>query len=404
MRFLIVIVMFICSNLFSQESREGSLFQLVKNIKAAMPLRDSNGFTKPTNSEQIKFAEIIGFITNKKYFAADSSARLLGYILYKWQDTENSEKLYYILMEPTADKNNGVNLGWGTYIFCESGDQDAIIEVPHPVWDSNTWQVGFRAFQLLNSQFFLLSGTHRYANGRYPAPADPAHNTENIFYTVHTQLADKAMHTIQVHGYSRSSSKYDGYPDVVISNGTAHPSEILNSFSAAINNEGYSVGIFNGIDYSQLGATTNTEGIWSNQNGLSFVHIEMEYFIRASKSEWENILGAFLRTFDTSTGIENEENRFHPQEFILKQNYPNPFNPSTKIEYQLPSRSFVNLTIYNILGIEVLSLVNEEQPSGTYSVEFNTINSGKSNLSSGVYLYKLSFGKNSISKKMMYLK
>ncbi|MCF6270342.1 MAG: T9SS type A sorting domain-containing protein [Melioribacteraceae bacterium] len=403
MRFLIVMILFISSNLFSQENKEGSLIQLVENIKTAMPARDSNGFVKPTSEEQNKFAEVISFIVNQQHSSADSAARLFSYILYDWKDTENNGKEYYVLMEPKANESGGVTRGWGTYIFNENGNNDVVIEVPHPRWDSNTWQVGFRAFQQLNSQYFLLSGTHRYANGRYPAPADPAHNTENIFYTVHTQLAPKANHAIQIHGFSRSNSKYDGYPDVVISNGTSNPSAILDSLKTEITTDGYSVGIFDGVNYSHLGARTNTEGFWSNMNNLSFIHIEMEYFIRASDSEWENILGALSRTFNTSTAIDDDVDLLYPQEFVLKQNYPNPFNPSTKIKYQLPSRGFVNLTVYNILGIKIASLVNKEQLPGLYSVEFNPSTDGKG-LSSGVYFYKLSFGRNSISKKMIYLK
>ncbi len=80
-------------------------------------------------------------------------------------------------------------------------------------------------------------------------------------------------------------------------------------------------------------------------------------------------------------------------------NYPNPFNPATKIEYSIPEAGFVNLTIYNILGEKITTLINREQNSGKYVADFNA-----SELPSGLYIYTLTTNKQSISKKMMLLK
>jgi hypothetical protein len=76
-----------------------------------------------------------------------------------------------------------------------------------------------------------------------------------------------------------------------------------------------------------------------------------------------------------------------PTVFNLKQNYPNPFNPATIIDYAVPSNEFVSLKVYDILGREVITLVNEQKNAGYYSISFNA-----SNLSSGVYFYKLTAG------------
>jgi hypothetical protein len=88
-----------------------------------------------------------------------------------------------------------------------------------------------------------------------------------------------------------------------------------------------------------------------------------------------------------------------PTEFSLSQNYPNPFNPRTTIKYSIPQRSFVSITVYNILGKEVSKLVNEEKLSGSYEVQFDG-----NRLSSGVYFYRLQAGKFSETKKLMLLK
>ena len=88
-----------------------------------------------------------------------------------------------------------------------------------------------------------------------------------------------------------------------------------------------------------------------------------------------------------------------PQEYHLGQNYPNPFNPSTNIEYSIPSESFVELKVYDVLGREVASLVNEQQPAGVYRADFKA-----DNLPSGIYFYKLQ-SKNFVeTKKMLLLK
>ena len=81
------------------------------------------------------------------------------------------------------------------------------------------------------------------------------------------------------------------------------------------------------------------------------------------------------------------------------QNYPNPFNPETKIRYQLPTASKVVIKIYNILGSEVMELVNEQKEAGIYEAEFNA-----SNLSSGTYIYKISADNFVQTKKMILLK
>ncbi len=88
-----------------------------------------------------------------------------------------------------------------------------------------------------------------------------------------------------------------------------------------------------------------------------------------------------------------------PKEFVLEQNYPNPFNPSTNINYSIPKSGYVDLKIYDMLGNEVATLVNEVEEAGTHHKVFQA-----SQFSSGVYLYKLSFNGLTLTKKMMIIK
>jgi len=88
-----------------------------------------------------------------------------------------------------------------------------------------------------------------------------------------------------------------------------------------------------------------------------------------------------------------------PKDYSLNQNYPNPFNPSTKIEYSIPEASFVQLKVYDILGNEVATLVNEEQSAGSYRADFSGVN-----LSSGMYIAKLQTGNYTKTIKMTLMK
>jgi hypothetical protein len=101
--------------------------------------------------------------------------------------------------------------------------------------------------------------------------------------------------------------------------------------------------------------------------------------------------------FDTTSSVT--ENHFNPGDFLLSQNYPNPFNPSTRIKFTISNSGFVNLKIYDILGKEVATLVNEEKPAGTYIVEWNA-----TGLPSGVYFYKLKTENLIETKKMILLR
>jgi hypothetical protein len=92
-----------------------------------------------------------------------------------------------------------------------------------------------------------------------------------------------------------------------------------------------------------------------------------------------------------------------PQEFALLQNYPNPFNPSTRIQYSLEKAGMVSLKVYNVLGVEVATLVNGRQEAGSYTVPFNT-NKGTLGLSSGVYFYRLQAGSFVSTKKLVLMK
>ncbi len=105
-----------------------------------------------------------------------------------------------------------------------------------------------------------------------------------------------------------------------------------------------------------------------------------------------------LPAVDASAGLAKVESSL-PSDFALNQNYPNPFNPTTTIEFSLPTPSDVSLKVYNVIGQEVASLVDGPMGAGSHTVQFDA-----SNLSSGVYFYRLTAGGVTQSKKMSLLK
>ncbi|MBP1653635.1 MAG: Por secretion system C-terminal sorting protein, partial [Bacteroidetes bacterium] len=117
---------------------------------------------------------------------------------------------------------------------------------------------------------------------------------------------------------------------------------------------------------------------------------------------WLTFQGSNRRTGNQSDAtvlaVENWK-QVRPNAFRLEQNYPNPFNPSTTIQYALPGRSSVTLTLFNTLGQQVATLVQGEQEAGYHEVKFDA-----SQLPSGVYLYRLQAGNHIEVRKALLMK
>ena len=101
----------------------------------------------------------------------------------------------------------------------------------------------------------------------------------------------------------------------------------------------------------------------------------------------------------STVGFAPNDSEVIPLAYRLYNNYPNPFNPSTIISYTLPQSGLVQLKVFDMLGCEVANLVNKEQSIGNYEIEFNA-----SNLSSGIYLYRLQSGSFTETKKFILLR
>jgi hypothetical protein len=138
----------------------------------------------------------------------------------------------------------------------------------------------------------------------------------------------------------------------------------------------------------------------------SFINSDYEFYYKiivndmglVSEYSYSPDSGFYNLIYNPTVDVDEEQSPI-PTEFKLEQNYPNPFNPSTKISWQSPVGSWQTLKVFDVLGREVATLVDEYKPAGMYNVQFSM-----NNLSTGIYFYRLQAGEFVETKKMIYLK
>jgi hypothetical protein len=158
------------------------------------------------------------------------------------------------------------------------------------------------------------------------------------------------------------------------------------------NGQSFSVNLNEMINIPQ---TINLDPIWDADSLNVVVFVQST----GSKTVYQSSTIGYNELNITEINSEN----FIPSEIKLEQNYPNPFNPITNIQYRIVDFGLVTLKVYDVLGNEVITLVNEEKEPGNYSVQFN-MSSIKSFPSSGMYFYTLKSEEYSQTKKMILLK
>jgi hypothetical protein len=176
---------------------------------------------------------------------------------------------------------------------------------------------------------------------------------------------------------------------------TSGTTERLEDVSFTDANNGTVVGFGGTILRTTNGGTTWTEQTSGTNNWLSSVS-----FTDADNGWAVGWNGTILHTTNGGVSfIEEEQIDEVPRTYFLSNNFPNPFNPSTKIKYSVPQSSNIILKVFDVLGNEIETLVDEEKPAGKYEVEFDA-----STLTSGVYFYQLDAGDFVQTKKMILLK
>jgi len=165
--------------------------------------------------------------------------------------------------------------------------------------------------------------------------------------------------------------------------------------ASELNNHGFEIqrstdgNEFVTIGFVEGKGTTTERSYYSYSDQFYFMNENIMYY-RLKQVDYD---GSF--SYSNILSFENPS----ATEFTLAQNYPNPFNPATKIEYSIPGDRFVELRVYDVMGSEIITLVNEQKTAGTHSVLFDA-----SNIPSGVYFYTLTAGDFVSTKKMMLVR
>jgi len=249
----------------------------------------------------------------------------------------------------------------------------------------------------------LIAG-HRATKGNYNEPENigvflndlPAQNRLTVRNSAGTLLKNAKVRIYQAVGQENFwySKRFDNIPDLRLT--TDDQGQVL-------------------LGRNPFSGDEPIQHTWEVSNAVIIVRVEHDgrvgyTFLEVSQFNLEYWRGnTELGEYEIRVNLNNvvsvsRDERSVPSEFSLKQNYPNPFNASTQIEYELPSRAQVILKIYDLLGREIRTLVEASQNAGNHAAVWDGKNDAGQELSSGLYVYKLSAGNHVRTKKLLLLK
>ena len=292
--------------------------------------RDSGLYQAPSEAQRDQFHLLASALWAGDVSGADTLADTLGYELVELTDTVTG-RVYHELRD-TAQPTRG----WGTYLVELSGVPDVaeyLIQTPHPLFDTDTWDIGAKLFRESRARGFLLAGAHRHANGTNTA--DVADPIGSIFQQVHEVWNGPRGEyvPVQIHGFNAAKHNFGTETDAVLSNGDGQISPTIveidrlledtgfKSFAFASNdqipaNDPLNVLVNDGIageTFSSLAARQNVQGIHSRGLGGEFIHIELERSVRIDfngvTNENRDIVSRLIAKTLLQEPIEGDANR-----------------------------------------------------------------------------------------------
>jgi len=355
-----------------------SLEELVVERKQLMPGRDSEAFVQPGQDVLDRFESAFFYIMEGDYQSALSKVAVFNYE-FAWLEMDEFSEPMMVLKEGTP-----ISRGWGTYIYNPGYTNNSAVQIPHPLFDMNTPEMGVKLFKELNPRWYMLAGTHRYANSG--GEADMSHNENSVFQIAH-KVSDVEW-TPQLHGFNDQNPVYENYPEIIISNGTLDPHEVQFDLQDSFIAKNFSAGVFKEEtedDLRLLAATRNVQGQWSREQPNQFIHLEFSNPIRTQSSLTNLAVAAMEEAFSMAVSTE-PENRELPEKFRVLQNYPNPFNSSTLLQAEVPGAGIVEFEVFDLLGRKLFTESVQAAGAGTYRVQWNA-----GDFASGVYIYRVQF-------------
>lgn len=280
---LFLAVILICLSIASS-AEAGNLIRYIAKIKNKIP----RGYTAPTDTQIALFREAVSHILRGEFAGATLVANAIEYRRRAFTHTNGST--YYIL--ESADPKFRQ---WGTFVFKPGSDKkNYIIEVPHPVEEKNTSIIGIKAFIDSGATAFLLSGSRKSA-------CDVTLDPNTFFQAAHEVISSSYNNivSLQIHGFNRKD-----YPNIVLTSGTSGAISAMDDLVEQLMLEDFVVGIYNGILYSDYGATQNEQAKYTNSIGGSFIGLYLNQAVHHSKKKSDLIIDVIEGTLTETTTPE----------------------------------------------------------------------------------------------------
>jgi hypothetical protein len=308
---------------------EGNLENIVAAYEGRIPATENTNDFRRDSDSPAEIASIIKLMkkansgTTEDRVQADKGLEAFGYELDFMTDTVTG-RTYLVFYEL-----NPFARGWGLYVLrydATSAPVNLVVEAPHPIHDELTVKFGIKTFVDLDGKMFAMAGTHRYNSTevrdpvKYPKSriSDMARSYESLFHKVHTNFTTghpdmtrsvwSPTHVFQVHGFEAR----DGYPELVLSNGSCQPQPQLKTLADRVRSKGITAGVFEGDaacskesrNYPALGATMNPQGKHTRKKGGYFYHVEAVKSLRFDYARYQRISKALGETlFAGGTGM-----------------------------------------------------------------------------------------------------
>jgi hypothetical protein len=240
-------------------------------------------------------------------------------------------------------------------------------------------------------------------------------NSGNVYVTGYSEGSTTDFDYATIKYYSNGDTAW-----VRRYNGPGNGGDVANAVAVDDSGNVYVTGFSEGsgynIDYATIKYSSNGDAVWTSRYNGPGNSGDMAFDIAIDDSGNVCVTGnsegsvynadyATIKYVQSSSDVKDETcERERPSELALSQNYPNPFNSSTKIEFTLAKSGFVNMTIYNLLGRRVRTLVSEQVSSGYKSVFWDAKNEEGEEVTSGIYFYKIQAGDLTQVRKMVLLK
>lgn len=251
-------------------SERGSLPALVERFADDIPGPDSGGYEVPAAGDAAAIAQAMKAIQEGRIEDAADLAAPLGYEVVRFEEVPTGRHL--ILLAEHRESSNEDSRGWGLFVYSPAAASTALIEVPHPVADLASEDVGVRTFLAADAQALLIAGANREADDG--GQADVAHRADSVFEAVHRELLGTVPTVLQVHGFD-SAAHTRSFGDAVVSSGTAHLTSVADTLAGDLESAGWTVCRYDGKHCRGLGGTTNVQGDSTRALSAEFLHVEL---------------------------------------------------------------------------------------------------------------------------------